>query len=396
MRSLLIIFAYATLVFSFDNKCSYRRTAAILKRSTYDFSVRLLDRVSQETNEHFVYSPLSTWLQLASLAEGATNYTLNEIWSITRHHRRYCLKEIWKQIINKMDADLETVYKRKSVLVIDKLLNVKKSFIKNVEKLKSLKVLLYNFNNEIGAADGVNNYIEEATDGEITDVVYPDDFDSTLALMVGAVYYSNAWKMAFNPVYTQLQPFHTREYSDNVNMMKQIGYYNITEIPVINSTVLEIPCQDDRVSMLFFLPKSQSAVDLFYSLRKIHLITIKRLFKNNGPKLVNVELPRFNITTDIDSIPELIHDMGAKRLFHPKRAEFNGISDYPVYTSLMAQVVYIEVTEHGVKGEALAENMVLDDKPIDFIVNKPFAFMLVDKVTDLILFAGAYSVPSVF
>ncbi|XP_059061290.1 serine protease inhibitor 77Ba-like [Achroia grisella] len=396
MRSQLIFLACVALVYGRDGPCSESRTRAILKRSTYDFSVKLLDRVSQETDAHFVYSPLSTWIQLASLAEGAKEDTLNEIWNVTRHHNRYCLKKNWKRIINEMDDDLKTVYKRKSVLVIDKLLNVKRSFIRNVQRLNSFKVLLYNFNNKQRAADKVNDYIEKATDGVITDILYPDDFRATVALLAGGVYFKNAWKMSFNPVYTYPKPFYSIYGNATVNMMKQIGYFNITNIPIIHTKVLEIPCEKDRISMLVFLPESPYAMDLFYSLHKIQLITVYKLFQRNGPKLVNVQLPRFNMTTDIDSLPELIHDMGAKKLFQPYRAEFKGISDYRVYASLITQIANIEVSEYGVKAEVALENMVSDNNPVDFIVNKPFAFMLVDKVNDLILFAGAYSKPSLF
>ncbi|KAM3958017.1 serine protease inhibitor 14 [Aphomia sociella] len=396
MRVFIIIFVYLVPVFGLYRRCSERQTLAILKRSTYDFSVSLLDRICQETEAHFVYSPLSTWLQLASLAEGANGRTYQEIWRITRHHRRLCFKEKWRNILNKMDTKLKAEYKRKNLLVVDKLFDVNKSFIKQVEKLNSYKVLLYNFNNQESVSTKVNKYIETATDGVFKDVLFPDDFNSTIALIADTMYYKSDWRVSFDPVHTKRQPFYRSESKTTVNMMKQIGYYNITEVSTIKSRVLEIPCNDNRISMLIFLPNAQTVWDLFYSLRRINFLSLSKLFTRNGVKLVNVELPRFKITTDIDNIPELLYDMGAKRLFQPDKAEFKGISDYGLYASMMTQVADIEVTESGVKAEAVPENLVLDNEAIDFIVNKPFVFMLVDKNTELILFSGAYSKPSLF
>jgi serine protease inhibitor len=130
---------------------------------------------------------------------------------------------------------------------------------------------------------------------------------------------------------------------------------------------------------------------MYYLLPRIRLMTIFNKFRREKAKLINVKLPRFNITSDIDIVPELLYDMGVKRVFHPDLANLRGISDYKIYTSLMTQVAKIEVNEAGVTASAVADFLVSNRVSEEFTANRPFGYMLVDRKSELILFAGMYS-----
>ncbi|CAG9792543.1 unnamed protein product [Diatraea saccharalis] len=391
----LVILCAST--FAAKHQCNHRSALIILKRPTYDFSVKLLDRVTQANDGHFVYSPISTWLQLLTLAEGAHGQTLKEIWNVTKHHRLKCFRRKWRAILNRVDKDLKSVSKRRGFMIIDKLMNVKKTYVAEVERLRSLQVLLLDFNYPVTAADIANKQVESATNGVIADAFTPYDFNSTVLLMADTSYYKSSWKIPFNTAYTRSEPFYS-EFGTNVGevyMMNRLDYFNYTEIPLIGAKVLEMACgSDGKVSMLFFLPTSGSIRDLFYSLQRVRLMSIFNKFKSSNITLISVKIPRFKITTDIDSIPELLYDMGVKRVFHPDLANLRGISDYKVYASLMAQVSDIEVNEEGVEATTIADFLISNEVTKEFTANRPFAFLLVDKKTEVILFSGMYSVPS--
>ncbi|CAH0403453.1 unnamed protein product [Chilo suppressalis] len=391
---LLVILCASTLAARYQ--CNHKSALLILKRPAYEFSVKLLDRVAQASDAHFVYSPISTWLQLLTLSEGAHGQTLKEIWNVTKHLRLKCFRRKWRSIVNRVDTQLKDVSKRRGFMVVDKLMNVKKSFILEVERLKSLQVLMLDFNYPVTAADIANKEVESATNGVIVNAFTPYDFNSTVLLMADTSFYKSNWKIPFNTVYTRPEPFYSEFGVDEgeVNMMNRIDYFNYTEIPRIGAKVLELPCgSGDRVTMLFFLPTTGSIRDLFFSLQRIRIMSIFNKFKVDGASLVDVKIPRFKITTDIDSIPELLYDMGVKRVFHPDLANLRGISDFKVYASLMAQVADIEVNEEGVTATAVADFLLANKVSKDFTANRPFAFLLIDKRTELILFAGTYSTP---
>ncbi|XP_013163920.1 PREDICTED: ovalbumin-related protein X-like [Papilio xuthus] len=379
--------------------CSHGTALMLMKRPAYEFSIKILDRVSHDTGGHFVFSPMSTWLQLMLLSDGARGTTFSEIWKVTRHHKMKCFRRKIRDILNITDKELKLINKRSSVIVVDKIMKVKKRFKMESEKHNGVRVLSVDFSDPEQAAAETNAVIESDMDGVITEGVYPTDFNYTVLLMMDTTYFRGDWIFPFNTVYTTLQPFYSQhdEYLGDVMMMNQISYYNLVDIPRIRARVLELPCSaDNRVSMLVLLPIEGTVFDIFFSLKAIRLRTIFNLYKQNGKQLVNVKLPRFKIITEIDTLPELLYDMGVKRVFYPNLADLKGISNYGIYASLISQIADIEVIEKGITAKSVAEFLVTDKKTLTFNADRPFAFLIVDTKTEMILFAGSYSTPSLY
>lgn len=391
--TLVTLYTYGVLAYQYH--CSPRSALLLLKRPAYNFSVRMLQRVAQDTDSHFVFSPMSTWLQLTALAEGAEGRTFEEIWRVTKHHKNRCFKKQLGGILTKLSRDLRNECKRKSVIAMDKLMAVKKNYVRQIEKLYGVKALLLDFKEPVKSAKEVNQLTEHGTGGVIDNIVYYDDFMSAVLIMSDANDFRSAWKTPFNSV-IEIQPFYSREgfKVGEVSMMNLVGSFNIAEFPHIGATVLEIPFASRRVKMLVFLPKELGwAIEIFYKLQKTRLTSIFNMYKHSGEKIVNVTMPRFKQQTEVENLPELIFDMGIRSIFDPSKAELKGISKFNMHTSLMTQISNIEVNEKGVS--ASANSLIKNDTAIEFHVNRPFAYMVVDTDTDFILFAGIYSVPSV-
>lgn len=394
---ILLIFTFNS-VYCRKSVCTRESAIGSIKRPSYDFAVRLLERVAQEEQDHFVFSPLSTWIQLTTLAEGAKEDTLKEISKITRHNRLLCNRRRLKEVLSEMNEEFKLNAATTSVVIIDKLYNVKDKFKKEAERGDIIKVLLLDFDKQLESAVTANEVISLGTNGVINEAIVPDDFNETTLLMIDSAVFKTTWKYPFSPANTAKEMFYDEsdEPIGQVNMMNQFGYFNITTIPLIKSKVLELPCETDRVSMLFFLPTDGNTIsDLFYSLKDIRLATIFNEFKRADQKLVQVQLPRVKITTELINLPELIHDMGITSIFYPEQANLSGISDFKIYASLISQLAEVEITEKGVT-TLIAEFMIRGSDLEEFIANKPFGFMLVDKMMQIILYTGVYSKPSLF
>ncbi|NP_001139706.1 serine protease inhibitor 14 precursor [Bombyx mori] len=393
---LLILLAFCQAITALKYPCTNHKTIALLKRPTYDFSIGILQRVAEETNDNFVFSPLSNWLQLIALSEGAKGRTLKELWRVTRFHMRNCFKRELGKIMRNIETDLKFETKETNVIVIDKLMNVKRKFLRNIKQLYGVKAALLDFNSPEKSAIKANKMIEQATNGKISEAFYYDDFLSTVLLMSDAKYFDSFWKSPFNAAYTRMEPFYSKNglKIGEVAMMNQIGYFNITYFPLIKADVLELPLSAGQYSMLIFLPEKNTWVkEIFYSLEATRLTSLFNVYKNEGLKLVNVKLPKFKISTEIENLPELLVDMGIERIFSPDSAEFGGISDYKIYASLMTQICEISVTEKGVKAHGTAEFIISGNETLMFNANRPFAYMIVERKTEFILFSGTYAVP---
>lgn len=380
-------------VLGYDYHCSKRSALLLLKRPAYEFSIKMLQRVTEDTDSHFVYSPLSTWLQVTALAEGATGSTLREIWNVTKHHRNRCFKKKLSEILENLNSELRYESKRKSVMAVDRLIRVKKSYMRAVQKLYGIKVMQLDFNEPKKSADKVNKAIEDGTGSVIDTIVYYDDFIDSTLVMSDANYFRTEWETPFNSAYTQLKPFYSNRGVKQVYLMNQIGYYHYVHMPQIHAKVLEIPCATRRISMLIFMPTQKEWIgEIFYSLQNTSLTGIFNMYKKNRKQLINLTMPVFSQQTEIINIPELLYDMGIKKIFNPDVAEFKTVSNYKMHASLMTQVTDIEVNEKGLTVET-ADALVNNDTVTDFLVDRPFAYMIVDKITEFILYAGVYSIP---
>ncbi|XP_045507106.1 ovalbumin-related protein X-like [Colias croceus] len=396
LRTVILIVSIGTV---FSKKfCSYNEVLNVHKRGTYDFSVQLLDRVSQDTDAHFAFSPISTWIQLITLARGARRSTQKELLKVTKYHRNRCYQRRYRQIINGMYKDLKYVTKRSNVIAINHLLDIKKSFINETLKNKDTKILMLNFNKVEEATDKVNKIVQASMNGIIDDVIDEEDLKYTIFVMADTAYFKSDWLWPFNPAYTSRQTFHSEKGNaiGEVEMMKSVAYYKLTDVPFIHAKVLEIPFKPNKLSMLVFLPEKGSIRDIYYKMKEIRFGTISSLFERVGPRLITVKLPRIKISTVVKNIPELVYDMGVKRVFYPDIADLRGITDSKIHVSSMSQAVDVEITEKGARA-IIAEYLTSKGgSDIEFVANRPFAFLIVDWKTEIILFAGTYSYPSIY
>ncbi|KAJ2945020.1 hypothetical protein O0L34_g1916 [Tuta absoluta] len=399
----LVILIFFTVTFTFADRCSEEDTLRAVKKPLYDFSVRLLESVAQNTNDHFVYSPLATWLQLVTLAEGAHGRSLQEIWNVTGltgYRKKTCYRQKFREILNNFEDNIANNVKRKSVVVVDKFYKVKDSFKRKVEELNDVKMLSLDFDQPYESISKVETILQEVNQEDnnkdteqLLPYVYDHDFDRSVFLMYDAASLKTVWKYGFAETQTKLVPF----YYDSpvvvgaVFMMNQIAQLKEIELPLIKARVLELPCENERLSMLIFLPLTGIITDVYYLLKDTSLSGILTKLKMEEPKTMNVSLPAFELDTEITNVVELLYDMGVKSVFDPKTAELKKNTDSgTINVDYMYQMATIQVNESSIK--ATVENLV-SGVAKDFNANKPFAFMLVDKKTELILFAGMYSKP---
>ncbi|XP_063547127.1 ovalbumin-related protein X-like [Cydia strobilella] len=388
------VFLLSFCCYSLAKNCDERSVTAYYKKPIYEFSTGLLDRVSQETDGHFVCSPINSWMQLVNLAQGAHGATLKQIWKVTGHGKP-CMQRTLRKTLNSFYGNVKN-YKSQSLVIVDKYLAVKKNFKRRVERSKTVKVVSLDRDTAYESADQASEIIKRATG--IRNSIDPFEFMLTSLMLADVATFKAAWRQPFDPGFTAREPFyfyHGSRKAGEVNMMSSIGYFNYINLTAINAEVLELPCIDERRSMLIFLPTNGTIKDLFFHMKRIRIPTIFNLFKKSKNKLVVLRLPRFKISSEIVNLPELISDMGVSYIFK-SNGNLKGISDFPIRVNRMKQVVEIEVTEEGVAAEIVQNLIDPEVEPIKFAADRPFAFMLVDKPTEIVLFAGVYSIPSVF
>ncbi|XP_026753093.1 serine protease inhibitor 77Ba-like [Galleria mellonella] len=382
-------------------QCTMESSSIRIKRPIYDFTINLATRIAQEKDNHFISSTLSQWTLISELSLGATDDTLEDIQKVLRLHKHRCFNEnYWKIIKSLLDSGDVTIG-RSSMIIIDKEFELKDAFSNSITKTGLCEISLQDFEETITSATAVNDYVNQVTQGVIDDVVTPNDFDSLNLILIDALYFKGTWSKTFATTNTDTASFYDEigNRVGEVNLMYVNDKFNVTTIEQVNAKVLELPYgTDSGFSMLIFLPDVGTQLSsVIYNLKKISLATVFRKFEMEGPRTVTVEIPRFKITSDLDNLRELLSDMGLKTMFDSTRASFFYLSDQPLYVSDFIQKASIEVTEEGTEAAAVSEAglrwRTLDE---EFIANRPFAFIIVNSRSQLPLFIGAYSKPSVY
>ncbi|XP_059061274.1 serine protease inhibitor 77Ba-like [Achroia grisella] len=381
-------------------QCTLEVASMRIRRPIYDFTVNLATRLAQEKENHFVSSTLSQWTLISELSLGATDETLDEIQRVLKTHKHRCFNEnYWKIIKSILDTNDVTVA-RSSMIVIPKEFELKNGFTKNIINTGLCEIFPQDFEDSVTSANAVNDNVSLVTQGVIDDLLTPNDFNSYNIIIIDALYFKGTWTKTFATTNTDTASFYDEVGNrvGEVNLMYVNDKFNVTTIDQINAKVLQLPYgSNNQYSMLLFLPNVGTRLSsTIYSLSKISLATVFKKFEMDGPRTVTVEIPRFKITSDLDNLKELLTDMGLKSLFDTG-ASFEELSDQILYVSDFIQKASIEVTEEGTEAAAVTEAglrwRTLDE---EFIANRPFLFMIVNSYSQLPLFVGAYSKPSVY
>jgi serine protease inhibitor len=196
------------------------------------------------------------------------------------------------------------------------------------------------------AADTINNWISNATNGMIEKMIDPPL--SGVMYLINAICFKGAWTNPFNPKSTQKSTFTTESGKNNtVDLMQADG---ITEFGKgTDYSVIRLPYENKKVSMYCILPAKDLNIDNFIS---------------------GLSVAKFN------------------ELQHAVQADFSGIATEPIWVDDVLHKAIIDVNEQGTV--AAAATVVINETAVreNFHADRPFVFLIVDDSTGSILFMG--------
>ena len=275
----------------------------------------------------------------------------------------------------------------------------KETFLNFTKIFYRTSVEQINFRNPEAAADTINQFVNLKTQGKISNLLEPSDFDNnTVMALINAIYFKGDWKTKFRS-WTTSKPFTVNGQTfRHTETMVANSDFKMGNVPQLNARVLELPYTDEDYRMLIFLPKSRqpSAIrDLDSRLRTYNMNSIDENL-NYGP--VFVQMPKFKANGKA-KLSEVFKQLGVKTIFDPSLADLSNISDEPgIYVQEVIHQAELEVNEEG--SEATAATAVLrgikSRKVVkkSFKVNRPFVFMIQDRSLGVPLFMGRIVDPS--
>jgi serpin B len=266
-----------------------------------------------------------------------------------------------------------------------------------------LAVLAHDYGSGLHAVDfgspaavaQINGWVAGHTAGNIPRLLNPGDLDPlTKLVLVDAVYLSAKWLAPFQRQNTHPDSFHAPGGTIQVPTMHQDGTFAYRAGDGYQA--LELPYRGGRLALDILLP---SHGHLQAVLARVAADGPLRLLDGLTPHYVAVALPKFQLRTRFDLSAPLA-TLGMPLAFEPGRADLSGIAGPPGYLYIQHVIheAYIDVDEAGTKAAA-ATGVVISTSAVEapprlqFIVDRPFVFVLRDTRTGAILFAGVTSRP---
>jgi serpin B len=242
------------------------------------------------------------------------------------------------------------------------------------------------------AVERINNWCKEKTNGKIPSIIERFNENDRM-LLLNALYFKAAWHKPFKENNTANKKFTTErgeEITVPTMMMRSNELFYKDDVLAITSKRLQF-----GYNMLFVLPNEgvrceEAAVHLANNL-DVYL-------KNMEVCDLTLSLPKFK-TEFSRSLKPILEELGIKRAFSNK-AQFNGISDDPLFISDIIHKTYIDVNEKGTEAAAVTAMITgllsMRAPQIEIMtLDRPFIYAIVKEDNNEVIFTGKIGNPSI-
>lgn len=398
----VFVMALKTLILA---NCDFNTATPYFQKSVNEFTMKLVRRIYLETDGHFVVSALTPWTLLTAMSLDVTDKMLQEIQKVLQMPLHRCAVHLYLELANqvklKPNNHASSNVEHCSMIFFNSSLNINQSFFDVASEggIENSRIMYFMYRNN--TARWINYQVRMSTDDAIVRVISEDDLVNLTTIMIDALSFRSAWKYSFPYEDIETAAFYDDEGQQigDVSMMYLTETFNMTKVSEIQATVLELPYYGDvnKYSMLIFVPEPKTTLTtMLHLMEAINISSIFHSYELQGSREVTVQIPRFNMTSIYHKWREFLTGLGINTIFNQQEPDFSSLSHYQLFLTNFRQQVELEVNEEGIEiGRAkvtLMESRFMYDQ---FVANKPFMYMIVDRILHVSIFTGAYSKPSI-
>lgn len=359
------------------------------------------------TDENVMVSPYSVGVSLSMLYAGARGLTASEIADVAHFDVE---DSTLHAVRNYLDSQLEaasqpragddremfairpanSVWGQGGYPFLDDYLSVLAAYY-------GAGLRLVDFSSDPGfAADAINEWTEDATEGRISDLLAPGVIDETTrVVLVNAIWFKANWASKFDPDNTTEGPFTLADGTEiSVPLMHTNLRTGYAETDLFEA--VRLPYAGDA-AMVVALPKTGTPADL------ISALTPDDLNIGWGDFIVDLTMPRFQFDTEV-ALKEGLQALGIEAVFVPPQAGADNTADLTgvttnreLYVSNALHKTFIALDENGTEAAAATAQIIgvtSLPQPATFTADRPFLFWIVHTPTNEVLFLGQVTNPT--
>ncbi|MBR0036780.1 MAG: serpin family protein [Bacteroidales bacterium] len=363
---------------------------------TLDFSFRFFQHINaQEVSKNVVLSPLSAEMFLALIANGTATETREQIMQALGFEGLEIadLNSYNRLLLDKLPSiDNTTTLALANGLWAQQDFPFKPTYYEEMTKWFDASIKNMDFNNPTAVCDDINQWCNDNTHGCIPKVIDELSPDAVM-ILANALYFKGTWTEPFDATHTKRENFTTQAGTKvKVDMMSDrsmAAYFRNDDFGAIQR-----PYGNGAYSMWLLLP--HEGKDINTCLANLDGDAWQRLRQEGyqGQYNVNLRMPRFELKYN-RTLTDDLRQMGMPLMFEQFLADFSNMSDKQLYLDFVKQFTYIKVEEKGTEAAAVTIGGVnvttsvgSDPLPLDFFLDRPFAFLITEYNTGAILFAG--------
>lgn len=308
------------------------------------------------------------------------NYTLNEKEKIINE---YSLKGLLDEVLDNYDTyQISNKLTNYTEIFNNNILNektIKEEFIEQTQNY-NIPITAIDFNSQKESLNYINNKIKEVTDNNISRVVEENDLVNN-NIMVNSLYFDYEWEVPFKINSTTSKEFY--KFDNKVSIVNMMYSTNATFIENEYATGFIKDFKNSKYSFVGILPKATGE----FSLSSLNLNSLINSRKKDS---VLVGLPQFSFQYETNLI-NLLSNYNINDIFTEK-ANFTKFTENPMYISKFIQKNTITIGEKGTKisniNKENLETLTIEETKREVILNRPFAFVIINNDTEDIIFIG--------
>ena len=247
-----------------------------------------------------------------------------------------------------------------------------------------------------GAADVINSWVSEATDGLIDGIVDPPIDPLTMAFLINAIYFEGAWTLQFDPARTASGDFRR---SDGSTVSVPFMSMSDGEFPYAQMSdyqAIELSYGGEAFAMTVVLPSEAIGIEAF--VESLDAEAWAQIIAGLRETELLVALPKFKLEYE-KNLNDVLKALGMEVAFDEAAADFSRMHRdalaMQLHITRVKQKAFVDVDEEGTRAAAVTSVEVgVTSAPPFFRADRPFLFAIRERLSGALLFTGVVRDPA--
>lgn len=357
-----------------------------------DFALRLLQRTTAHETGNVLLSPLSVSLALGMTMNGAADETLAEMqhtlgWGTANRADINVAYRDLMTMLPALDASVTVRIANGIWMLQPKMPDA--SFVSEARQFFNAPVT--SEATPRAMFDAVNAWGDRETRGMIPKVLQQDPPRDLAMLLANAVYFAGTWRDRFDPAKTSPGSFQLEgRTTATVPMMSREGGFRSWRDDRL--VAVEMPYGNAAFSMLVLMPTSDAVGSFVATLDTARLTQVVQGLREARAD-ERLRFPKFTLETGLELSPDL-RALGMPRAFSDAAQFPRLVSNESAKLSFVQHNVKVEVDEKGTRAAAVTVvGVVVTSVPLGVDIDRPFVFLIRERLSGMLLFTGVVRNP---